>query len=86
MADIKEEQLKQVEELLFAGRKIEAIKLVREITGMGLKEAKEFVDQHAAHLHEAYPHKMPASKSGCGAASLIFLTVSLSLVGLYFAC
>jgi ribosomal protein L7/L12 len=83
MADINEEQLKQIEEMLFAGKAIQAIKLVREITGMGLKDAKDFVDQHAAHLREAYPDKMPASKAGCGTASLIFLTVSLSLVAMY---
>ncbi|MFG0250960.1 MAG: ribosomal protein L7/L12 [Phycisphaeraceae bacterium JB051] len=85
MADINEEQLKQVEELLFAGQTIQAIKLVREITGMGLKEAKEFVDQHYDHLREAYPDKLPEKKAGCGAASLIFLTASLSLVGMYLA-
>lgn len=30
--------------LLAAGKKIEAVKLVRERTGLGLKEAKDFVD------------------------------------------
>ena len=34
-----------VAELLAAGRKIEAIKLYRERTGMGLKEAKDAVDR-----------------------------------------
>jgi large subunit ribosomal protein L7/L12 len=33
-----------VEELVRAGRKIEAIKLLREETGLGLKEAKDQVD------------------------------------------
>jgi ribosomal protein L7/L12 len=37
-------------DLLRRGRKIEAIKLVRERTGLGLKEAKEFVEhQHYGH-------------------------------------
>ena len=35
----------QVRNLLSAGRKIEAVKLVREQTGWGLKESKEFVDR-----------------------------------------
>lgn len=30
--------------LVAAGRKIEAIKLVRDATGMGLKQAKDFVE------------------------------------------
>ena len=32
-------------EALAAGRKVQAIKLVREATGLGLKEAKELVDR-----------------------------------------
>lgn len=35
----------QVMDLMLAGRKIEAIKVVRDETGMGLKEAKEYVEQ-----------------------------------------
>jgi large subunit ribosomal protein L7/L12 len=31
-------------ELIRAGKKIEAIKRVRELTGLGLKEAKDFLD------------------------------------------
>ncbi|MCP5397265.1 MAG: ribosomal protein L7/L12 [Sphingomonadaceae bacterium] len=34
----------EVQAALAAGRKIEAIKLVREKTGLGLKEAKELVE------------------------------------------
>ena len=34
----------QVRELLIAGNKIQAIKRVRELTGLGLKEAKDLVD------------------------------------------
>jgi hypothetical protein len=34
-----------IEQALAARRKIEAIKLLREATGMGLKEAKEAVEQ-----------------------------------------
>lgn len=36
--------MQQVAELLAQRRKIEAIKLVREATGLGLKEAKDFVE------------------------------------------
>jgi len=34
----------QIIELVQAGKKIEAIKLYRESTGVGLKEAKDFVE------------------------------------------
>jgi ribosomal protein L7/L12 len=36
--------LDQITELLLQGKKIEAIKLVREQTGLGLKEAKDVID------------------------------------------
>jgi ribosomal protein L7/L12 len=34
----------EIIELVRMGRKIEAIRLYREATGVGLKEAKEFID------------------------------------------
>jgi hypothetical protein len=34
----------QVQELMKAGQKIQAIKLYRELTGAGLKEAKDYVE------------------------------------------
>ena len=41
MADYTDE----IAELIRQGRKIEAIKLLRESTGIGLKEAKDYVEQ-----------------------------------------
>ncbi len=38
------DQAEEVRRLLAQGRKIEAIKRVRQLTGMGLKEAKEYVE------------------------------------------
>ncbi|HEX4225064.1 MAG TPA: ribosomal protein L7/L12 [Pseudonocardiaceae bacterium] len=37
----------QVRSLLMQGRKIQAIKVYRELTGVGLKEAKEAIEQLA---------------------------------------
>lgn len=51
--DLKGEQ--EVRELAGRGEKIEAIKRLRDLTGMGLKEAKEFV--------EALPHMPVGSAS-----------------------
>jgi len=36
---------KQISDLVRSGRKIEAIKLYREQTGVGLKEAKDYVER-----------------------------------------
>lgn len=42
---VSEETLEfEVRELLARGRKVEAVKKVRELTGWGLREAKDFVD------------------------------------------
>lgn len=43
-----------VQRLLLAGHKIEAIKLHREIHGVGLKEAKEAVESLARSLPRAH--------------------------------
>jgi ribosomal protein L7/L12 len=48
---ISEETLEfEVRDLLARGRKIEAIKKVRSLTGWGLKEAKDFVDSVDPHF------------------------------------
>lgn len=47
---------------LQAGRKIDAIKAVREREGLGLKEAKQRVDQYVRDN----PHIMPERETGSG--------------------
>lgn len=42
--ELSDERLAEVLDLLDAGRRIEAVKLVRDATGAGLKASKEFVD------------------------------------------
>jgi Ribosomal protein L7/L12 C-terminal domain len=42
--DIDPKVMDEIRQLLDAGQKIEAIKLLREATGLGLTEAKQFVD------------------------------------------
>lgn len=43
-ADIGPDHLDELRSLVGAGQQIQAIKMVRELTGMGLKDAKDFVD------------------------------------------
>lgn len=43
--ELDREALAEIRELLSTNRKIEAIKRCREITGYGLKEAKDMVEQ-----------------------------------------
>ena len=65
-------------EAIYGGRKIEAIKLVREAAGCGLKEAKEFVEKLAAELYAKEPQKFaaaPSAKSGC--VGLVFAVAAI---------
>ena len=56
---------REVQDLLFAGQKIQAIKLLRDQTGAGLKEAKEQADKLDALLRQMNPSQMPAQAKGC---------------------
>jgi peptide-methionine (R)-S-oxide reductase len=68
--------LAPVAEALFRGNKIEAIKHYRETHGVGLKEAKDAVEQLEAGLRKQSPERFraPASRAGCfGLLALIVL-------------
>lgn len=45
---LTQDQLRQIDDALAAGSKIEAIRLCREFSGSGLREAKEFVESRPA--------------------------------------
>ena len=72
LAGVSEEELLA---LLEQGQKIEAIKLYRERTGAGLKDAKDAVE--AIGLK----HGLMSKRAGCAAVLLAFLPV---LLGFYF--
>ncbi len=62
-----------LEAMIFAGQKIQAIKLYRESTGLGLKEAKDAVEAMEANLRRDSPHKFQTVQAkGCGASMLLF--------------
>jgi ribosomal protein L7/L12 len=66
----------EVAELLARGKKIEAIKLVREQTGLGLKEAKDFVETLEAGQLPAVsmPATVPPPADPMHAASALLAT------------
>lgn len=51
------------EQLVRAGRKIEAIKRYRELTGLGLREAKDAIDAMAHSLETGRPGSLPPKSS-----------------------
>lgn len=72
----------EINDSLFSGRKLQAIKRYREVTGLGLKESKHFVDQLESALRAASPEKfLPSSGIGCGAVILICGSVLTSFAG-----
>ena len=78
-ADISPEEKNQVADAIFAQRKMEAIKLYRDASGQGLKEAKEFIESLTAELQEKSPEKFTsgsASSSGCGSSAVLLVSVA----------
>jgi ribosomal protein L7/L12 len=68
---------REIVSLLQAGKKIEAIKLYRKRSGVGLKEAKDFIDALAADRRIAAP-----SKSGCLGVALLVIGATVAVVAL----
>ena len=72
----------RVREAVTAGRKIEAIKLLREETGMGLKEAKHAVEDLQRSLGVPYT----STSGGCSGVILVVgLVAAGALAYRYFA-
>jgi ribosomal protein L7/L12 len=70
----------EINEAIFAGHKIEAIKLYREATGQGLKESKDFIEQLTETLREQYPGKVPSATAGCGATVVLFALTAFAML------
>lgn len=86
MNQLTDQQRQQVNAEIFGGRKIEAIKLYREATGDGLKEAKDAVEEIEKDLRQRQPDKFakPAGKSGCmSVVAVVALVASAALVTIY---
>jgi len=72
---------REVMEALDAGRKIEAIKLLREATGLGLKEAKLRVDAATTQRGPALASgEVPRSRFGSGFL-LVIVAIVLAVLG-----
>ena len=76
--ELPEARRQAILEAIYGARKIEAIKLVRDATSCGLKEAKDFVEKLADELYAKEPQKFaaaPSRKSGC--VGLILAVVAI---------
>ncbi len=75
---LNEEQIDRVEEELNAENKIEAIKIFRDFTGLGLKESKDNIEGHIKDLierdPEKYGHLLSKGSTGCFAILIFFFS------------
>lgn len=69
----------EVDSLIFAGRKIEAIKRYRELVSTGLAEAKHAIDAREKELRAQSPQSFAARQGGCLSIILIGI-VGLALL------
>jgi len=77
---IPEDQLTTIKEALFQGQKIQAIKLYRSATSVGLAEAKDAVDKLESELKAASPEKFSLSKAPSGGCLNVLLSVCVLLL------
>ena len=80
MANLDDQNRQAIENSIFAGRKIEAIKLFREATGTGLAEAKHAVEDLEVDLRRGSPEKFIASTARKGCAGVL-VCVALVVTG-----
>ena len=81
--------VQEIGNLIRAGQKIQAIKLYREHSGKGLKEAKDFIDALEADLRAKDPGSFTAPPGGegclaafalCGLAAGVIVIVAAALL------
>ena len=81
---IPEDRLSAIKQLLFQGRKIEAIKLHRNCTGAGLAESKDAVDELEKELREKSPENFAPTTERRGCLGLVvFLSAFGALLCLW---
>jgi ribosomal protein L7/L12 len=83
--ELTPEQLTAVSNAIYAGNKIEAIKLYRTATGNDLKDSKEAVEKLAMELEAKNPAMFAKQRSQGGSlATLVFWGTILAVI-IYFA-
>ena len=86
MRDLTDHDRDAIISSLYSGRKIAAIKLYRQATGEGLKEAKDFIEAIESQLREESPERFTtAAPAGCGPgviAVIVLTTLLAAIAGL----
>ncbi len=75
--EIPDETWAKIKLAIYEGRKIEAIKLYREVTSLSLKDAKDFIDKMEAEMREKEPQRFthPPGSSGCSVVLVLLVAI-----------
>jgi len=84
--ELSTEVKNEIAEAIFTRKKLHAVKLYRDATGQGLKEAKDFIETLTEELQEKSPEKFTvgSDKAGCGSA-VFFLISGTGVLSWWFA-
>ena len=82
MSQLPDETVVRISDALYAGRKIEAIRLYRQATKLGLKESKDFIEALEVRLRQESPEKFtaPPGAVGCSRTVVVLLAVGAALI------
>jgi hypothetical protein len=69
--EINPEVAQEIANCIFAGQKIQAIKLYREHSGKDLKASKDFIDSLEAELRAKEPGRFTAATAGKGCLGVL---------------
>mgnify|MGYP001602022755 CR=1 FL=1 len=83
--ELTPEQLTTLGNALYAGNKIEAIKLYRTVTGKDLKDSKDAVEKLAAELEAKNPAMFARRRSHGGSLATWVFWATIAAVVVYFA-
>ena len=76
-----EEQLRQVDQAIADGTKLEAVKLYRELTGCSLLDAKQFIEDRMRPAGTASrTSAVDAERSGCLSVLLLWIGLASGAV------
>ena len=83
--DLTPEQRQAFADALYGGRKIEAIKQLREMSGLGLKESKDIIDKLEAELRVTHPERFKTGKrKSPGCVLLVVLLFPVAVLVWFF--
>ena len=78
--ELSSDQWDQIDEHLFAGRKLHAIKLFRDWTECDLVDSKRTIESRESDLRHRFPLRFTEQKSGCLGSILLLLALIAPIV------